>query len=60
LRPPRFFSLIEAAAAAVSCQQLSLTVGIRLLNRLTDAYGRSGRNRQDLWIGFPLDYAAAS
>jgi DNA-3-methyladenine glycosylase II len=42
LRPPRFLSLIEAVAAAVSCQQLSLTVGIRLLNRLTETYGRSG------------------
>jgi DNA-3-methyladenine glycosylase II len=42
LHPPRFLSLVEAMAAAVSCQQLSLTVGIRLLNRLTQAYGRAG------------------
>ncbi len=42
MRPPRFPNLIEAVAAAVSCQQLSLTVGIRLLNRLTEAYGRRG------------------
>ena len=42
LRPPRFLSLVEAMAAAVSCQQLSLTVGIRLLNRLTQTYGRAG------------------
>ena len=39
LRPPRFPSLFEAIANAVSCQQLSLTVGIRLLNRLAETYG---------------------
>ena len=42
LHPPRFLSPVEAIAAAVSCQQLSLTVGIRLLNRLTATYGRAG------------------
>lgn len=39
LHPPRFQSWMEALANAVSCQQLSLTVGIGLLNRLTDRYG---------------------
>ncbi len=42
LRPTRFQSWIEALANAVSCQQLSLTVGIGLLNRLTDRYGSGG------------------
>jgi DNA-3-methyladenine glycosylase II len=42
LRPPQFLTPIEAIASAVSCQQLSLTVGIRLLNRLCDRYGRAG------------------
>jgi DNA-3-methyladenine glycosylase II len=42
LRPPQFLTPIEAMASAVSCQQLSLTVGIRLLNRLCDMYGGAG------------------
>ena len=40
LKPPRFSSLFEALANAVACQQLSLEVGIELLDRLTAAYGR--------------------
>lgn len=44
LRPPRFPSPIEALANAVSCQQLSLDVGIHLLNRLSDTYGRSAQS----------------
>ncbi len=39
LKPPRFPSLFEALANAITCQQLSLTVGITLLNRLTERYG---------------------
>lgn len=42
MRPPRLASLFEALVNAVSCQQLSLSVGIVLLNRLTEAYGRPG------------------
>jgi DNA-3-methyladenine glycosylase II len=39
LRPPRFASVVEALVNAVACQQLSLTVGIHLLDRLAAAYG---------------------
>ena len=39
LKPPRFPTLFEALANAVACQQLSLEVGIELLNRLALAYG---------------------
>ena len=38
-RPPRFASVFEALVNAVACQQLSITVGIHLLNRLTAEYG---------------------
>ncbi len=34
LKPPRFPSVFEGLVNAVACQQLSLTVGIELLNRL--------------------------
>ncbi|HEX5309062.1 MAG TPA: hypothetical protein VFW38_08275 [Solirubrobacteraceae bacterium] len=39
-RPPRFPSVFEALVNAVACQQLSITVGVHLLNRLAAAYGR--------------------
>ena len=38
-RPPRFPSLFEAIVNAIACQQLSLTVGIILLNRLARTHG---------------------
>jgi DNA-3-methyladenine glycosylase II len=39
LKPPRFPDLFECLANAIACQQLSLTYGIELLNRLAEAYG---------------------
>jgi DNA-3-methyladenine glycosylase II len=39
LKPPRFPTLFECLVNAIACQQLTITVGIRLLNRLADAYG---------------------
>ncbi|MGH9295516.1 MAG: DNA-3-methyladenine glycosylase family protein, partial [Acidimicrobiales bacterium] len=39
VRPPRFASAFEALVNAVACQQLSLTVGIHLLDRLAAVYG---------------------
>ncbi len=41
LKPPRFPSLFEALVNGIACQQLSLAVGIHLLNRLTAAHGRA-------------------
>lgn len=39
MRPPRFPTVFEALVNAIACQQLSLVVGIHLLNRLSDRYG---------------------
>jgi len=39
LKPPRLPSLFECLVNAIACQQLTLTVGIRLLNRLAETYG---------------------
>jgi DNA-3-methyladenine glycosylase II len=39
LRPPRFPTVFEALVNGIACQQLSLIVGVHLLNRLTAAYG---------------------
>jgi DNA-3-methyladenine glycosylase II len=41
LKPPRFSSLFEALVNGICCQQLSLTVGILLLSRLSEKYGLS-------------------
>ena len=44
LKPPRFPSLFEAIVNGICCQQLSLTVGIILLSRLSQNYGRAIEN----------------
>jgi DNA-3-methyladenine glycosylase II len=38
-RPSCFPTVFEAVVNAIACQQLSLTVGIHLLNRLAQRYG---------------------
>ena len=42
LKPPRFPTVFEALVNGIACQQLSLAVGIHLLNRLTADRGRAG------------------
>ncbi len=39
LKPPRLPTMFECIVNAIACQQLTLTVGIRLLNRLAETYG---------------------
>ena len=39
MKPPCFPSVFEGLVNAIACQQLSLTVGITLLNRLAEHYG---------------------
>jgi DNA-3-methyladenine glycosylase II len=39
LKPPRFATAFEALVNAIACQQVTLTLGIRLLNRLAATYG---------------------
>jgi DNA-3-methyladenine glycosylase II len=42
LKPPRFPSVFECLVNAIACQQLTLTVGIGLLNHLAHGYGSAG------------------
>jgi len=44
LKPPRFPSAFEAVVNGIACQQLSLAVGILLLNRLTRRFGCPAKN----------------
>ena len=39
LKPPRYQTLFEALANAITCQQITLTAGIRILARLADRCG---------------------
>jgi DNA-3-methyladenine glycosylase II len=49
LKPPRFPTVFEALVNGVACQQLSLAVGIHLLNRLAADHGRAvSDDRHDL------------
>lgn len=40
MKPPRYPTLFEALLNAISCQQVSLHVGIMLLNRVVQTFGR--------------------
>lgn len=40
VKPPRFPSIFEALINAIACQQVSLDVGILVLNRLADNFGQ--------------------
>lgn len=39
MKPPRFPSVFECLVNAIACQQVTLTLGIQLLGRLTAAHG---------------------
>jgi DNA-3-methyladenine glycosylase II len=53
LKPPRFPTVFEALVNGVACQQLSLPVGIQLLNRLAADRGKSMSDRPDGPRAFP-------
>ncbi len=52
-KPPRFLGPFEALVNAMACQQLSLTVGIQLLNRLAEAYGPALTTAEGTAHAFP-------
>ena len=54
LKPPRFPSIYETVINAIACQQVSLTVGIQLLNRLAAKYGRPFEDGVEDSYAFPL------
>lgn len=39
LKPPRYPTLYECLVNAITCQQITLTLGLSLLNRLAEGYG---------------------
>ena len=52
-KPPRYPSYFETLVNAISCQQLTLTVGIRLLNNLAEAYGPAIQMEGGIFHAFP-------
>jgi DNA-3-methyladenine glycosylase II len=53
LKPPRFSDVFEGLVNAVACQQLSLTVGIELLNRVARQCGPAIQSDRSIEYGFP-------
>jgi DNA-3-methyladenine glycosylase II len=53
MRPPRFPSVFEALVNATACQQMSLTVGILLLNRLAGECGLVSEENDVVTYAFP-------
>jgi DNA-3-methyladenine glycosylase II len=53
LKPPRFPSVFEAVVNGIACQQLSLSVGIILLNRLASLCGLPVGDSADAPHAFP-------
>jgi DNA-3-methyladenine glycosylase II len=53
IKPPRFPSLFEAFLNAFACQQVTLDVGLMLLNRLTETYGLQFTDGQAVYHAFP-------
>jgi DNA-3-methyladenine glycosylase II len=53
LKPPRFPTVFEALINGIACQQLSLAVGIELLNRLAADRGKAVSDRPDSPPSFP-------
>jgi DNA-3-methyladenine glycosylase II len=53
VKPPRFPTLFEALANAIACQQMSLSLGILLLSRLTQRFGLEARGTAGSFHAFP-------
>jgi DNA-3-methyladenine glycosylase II len=54
LKPPRFASVFEALVNGIACQQLSLDVGINLLNRLAEEAGEAITLQTGVVYAFPV------
>jgi DNA-3-methyladenine glycosylase II len=53
LKPPRFPTLFEALINAFACQQVTLSLGLQLLNRLAETCARSRDISRDRAYSFP-------
>jgi DNA-3-methyladenine glycosylase II len=56
MKPPRFPTIFEAVVNAFACQQLSLEVGLELLNRLATSTGPRFGTPRDAHYAFPTPF----
>ncbi|MQA30554.1 MAG: DNA-3-methyladenine glycosylase 2 family protein [Luteitalea sp.] len=59
MKPPRFPTMFEAVINAFACQQLSLEVGLELLNRLAALTGARFGTPRDTHYAFPTAHEVA-
>lgn len=52
-KPPRFPTLFETLVNGIACQQVTLTLGILLLNRLAECFGLAAAGSAGLAHAFP-------
>ena len=62
VRPPHFPGIFESLINAIACQQLTLDLGILLLNRFTERFGLKFKDEDTILYAFPRpeDLADAS
>ena len=62
MKPPRFATVFEGVINAMACQQLTLTLGIRLINRHAVAFGTTFGEGNEAVHAFPrpVDLAHAA
>jgi DNA-3-methyladenine glycosylase II len=53
VRPPRFPTVFEGLVNSIACQQVSLDLGIVLLNRLSERFGAQFVTRSTVQYAFP-------
>lgn len=60
LKPPRFPTIFETLANAISCQQISLDAGLQIQNRLTEFLGIRLKEKEQVLYAFPQVEAVAN
>lgn len=53
MKPPRYASVFESVINAIACQQMTLTLGIRLLNQLAAKHGPAFQEGETTVHAFP-------
>lgn len=62
VKPPRFPSIFEALINAIACQQVTLDLGIVMINRLSQSFGKAISDGSETSYAFPRpeDFMEAS
>ncbi|MGH2613247.1 MAG: DNA-3-methyladenine glycosylase family protein, partial [Rhabdochlamydiaceae bacterium] len=53
VKPPRFPTIFETLVNAIACQQVTLDLGIALLNKLVEKYGKKFEDMNTTQYSFP-------